>query len=136
MLKQGFVNPQLLSARTRRKMSSHLIRWPITQHWLMHIPAPPGTTFVLTLFPRRPSEPSPAIEYCEREETISIRHAEGRDLVFLRPNPMVAAHIQGVVLQGRAGILCERGHRTLAQPLDAISMRMADHPANTPEILR
>jgi len=123
-LEPGIVNPQLLNARERNKLPAGHAAWTITEHWLMHVPAGPGTTFVAVLFPRRPTEPQPVIEYLSREETISIRHHEGRELIFLRPNPMVGTNIDGVVFKGRAGIFSERSKHRIAKSLDAESMQM------------
>ncbi|MBI4026945.1 MAG: hypothetical protein HY360_18310 [Verrucomicrobia bacterium] len=128
VLEKGVVNPQILNARGRRKLPENHLLWPVVEHWLMHTLAPPGTTFAVVLFPRRPAEKAPVVEYLEREETISIRHAEGRDLVFLRPNPMVGVNINGVVFRGKAGVLRERHSHRVAQPLDEIEMRLVDYP--------
>ena len=130
------VNPKLLNARERRKLPWYEINWPITEHWLMHLLSPPGMTFFLTLFPRRANEMAPVVDYCEREETISIRHAEGRDLIFLRPNPAVGTNLSGTVFQGRAGIMSERGNRKIAQPLDAAYTKVSDHSHTVPELIR
>lgn len=127
-LEQGIVNPLLLNARDRKKIPAGHLTWTVTEHWLMHVPAVPGTTFMAVLFPRRPSEDAPVVEYLTREETISIRHGEGRELVFLRPNRMVGTNIDGVVFKGRAGVFSERRKRSVAQMLDAESMQVVDYP--------
>jgi len=122
-LSRGIVNPDLLSAASRCKLADYLCNPTVTEHWLLHMPAAPGTTFVTGLFPRREREMSPVIEYATREETIRVRHAEGSDLIFLRPNPVVGTSLAGIVFQGRAGICYERGAQRVVQPLDAKQMK-------------
>ncbi len=121
-LQRGVVNPAMLDARRRRRLSENHLHWSITEHWLMHVPAGPGATFVAVLFPRRAHEPPPRIEYLPREESLAIEHPEGRDLIFLRPNERVGANLDGVIFRGRAGISRTRNGRTIVQPLDAAKM--------------
>jgi hypothetical protein len=109
-------------------MASIYLTWTITEHWLLHVPAGAGTTFVAVLFPRRPSEPSPTVEYLEREETLRLTHSEGQELIFLRPNPVVGINLDGVIFRGRAGLLYARAGRREAYPLDALEMQLEDYP--------
>ena len=128
-LQRGVVNPAMLDARRRRRLSENDIRWPITEHWLLHVHAGPGITFVAVLFPRRAHEPPPRMEYLPREETLAIEHPEGRDLIFLRPNERVGANLDGVSFRGRAGISRTRNGRTIVQPLDAAKMARQERGA-------
>ncbi|HEY3398443.1 MAG TPA: hypothetical protein VGM19_12380 [Armatimonadota bacterium] len=100
----GTVNERFLTPEGRAELQPVDLDWTVVEHWLMHVLAGPGTTFYTVLFPRRAEEPSPEIEYLEREETVRITHAEGQDLVFLRPNPWIELDVDGVRFQGRAGI--------------------------------
>jgi hypothetical protein len=134
-LVQGIVNPQLSNARERSKLPAGHITWSTTEHWLMHIPAAPGTTFFTVLFPRRTDEPAPRVEYCDREETVSICHAEGRELVFLRPNTMVGTNLDAVVFRGRAGIAMHRRGSDSVLSLDAEYIRRDEYPDRRVRVL-
>ena len=134
-LDKGIVNPDLLTAARRRKLLPHFVSWPITEHWLIHIPAAAVTTFFAVLFPRPPGESPPAVVYLEREETVSVAHSEGRDLIFLRPNPLVGTNIGGVAFRGRAGVYRERNDRRSVRALDAVEARLVDYPSNDYRIL-
>lgn len=125
---EGFVNEKLLTPEGRASLSEIELGWTINEHWLLHLPAAPGTTFVTVLFPRRPGEASPTVEYLEREETLRITHTEGQELIFLRSNPSVGTNLAGVTFQGRAGLRYARGEREEIYPLDALHMRADDYP--------
>jgi hypothetical protein len=103
-LEPGRVHEKLLTPEGRASLVVGEIDWTVTEHWLTHVPAGPGATFVAVLFPRREQEPAPQVEYLAREETLRIGHAEGQDLVYLRPNPWLPLSLDGVLFQGRAGI--------------------------------
>lgn len=132
---KGMVNEDLLSKARRKKLPEMQIAWTVIEHWLVHLPAGPGTTFVVVLFPRRPGEMAPRVDYLEREETLAITHGAGHDLIFLRSNPVVGTSIGGVVFKGRAGFSREgRGPRVI-RALDAVRMRRADHPDDAYRVL-
>lgn len=116
---EGPLNERLKTAEGRATLAYHEVNWDVTEHWLLHIPAVPGTTFLTVLFPRRPDEVSPHIQYLAREETLSITHGEGRDLLFLRPNPAVGTSIDGINFRGRAGFVRRHEGRQSLVPLDA-----------------
>jgi hypothetical protein len=122
----GIVNPALLTPEGRATLTPKELAYTVTEHWLLHVPAGPGSTFVAVLFPRRADEPAPQVEYLAREETLAITHAEGRDLVFLRPNATLPARIDGVFFQGRAGLARSTGNGWAVTPLDAKVMAEQD----------
>ncbi|PJB65293.1 MAG: hypothetical protein CO095_14245 [Armatimonadetes bacterium CG_4_9_14_3_um_filter_58_7] len=124
LIEQGTVNELLNTKKGRAQLPEGHVNWPVVEHWLMHLPAPPGTTFVVVLFPRRRDESSPTIHYLDREETISVTHDDGSDLIFLRPNPMVGVSLSGITFRGRAGIVQERVGERIVQPLDADRMSL------------
>lgn len=134
-IEPGIVNPALFNARERRKLSVGHIAWKTTEHWLLHVPATPGTTFAAVLFPRRASEKAPVVEYLTREESICIRHDEGCDVVFLRPNREVGTSLDGAVFRGRAGIFRKRRKRSELQALDAETTRVLDYPDRIQRVL-
>lgn len=109
-IEEGTVNEKLKTAEGRAGMTAIELAWTVNEHWLMHLPAGPGTTFVTVLFPRRHSEAPPVVEYLRREEVVAVTHCEGRDLIFLRPNAMVGVGIDGVVFQGQAGMARRAGN--------------------------
>ena len=115
-LEAGPLYEKLKTPEGRASLAQQEINRNVTEHWLMHVPAAPGTTFLAVLFPRRPAEASPHIQYLAREETLSIAHDEGRDLIFLPPNPAVGAGIDGINFQGRAGFVRRHGDRPIPRP--------------------
>ena len=133
-IEKGVVSRDVTSPRLRRKHaiaaggSGIRLLYRVVEHWLIHVPAPPGSTFMVVLFPRRPGETPPAVRYLGREETIEISHGEGRDIVFLRPNPAVELNLDGIRFQGRAGLVSVRRGARLVQPLDACLMRVETFP--------
>ena len=130
-LEKGFVDERVKKPKTRAELGSlgflH-VDYAVTEHWLLHVPAGAGETFLAVLFPRRPAEPAPAVEYLPREETLRVTHQEGQELIFLRPNVKVDALLDGVYLRGRAGLAYQRGGRREIYPLDALEMRREDYP--------
>ncbi len=110
-LVKGWVGKDMMTARGRRALPDNRVKWDVLEHWLAHMRAGPGATFAAVLFPRRADEPTPAVEYLGREETFRIRHADGCDLVWLRPNPAVGTSLDGVAIRGRAGLARERAGR-------------------------
>jgi len=130
VFEKGVVHP--LSERQAQGESSggggDPILWTVVEHWLMHVPADAGSTFVVLLFPRRRREPEPVVRYLDREETMEVAHAEGRDLIFLRPNPVVDTSLDGALFRGRAGIVRERQGRRTAHALDATCLELDDCP--------
>jgi hypothetical protein len=124
-LEPGRVHENLLTPEGRASLRVGEIDWTVTEHWMMHVPAGPGETFVAVLFPRRADEPAPEVEYLAREETLRIGHAEGQDLVFLRPNPGLPVSLDGVLFQGRAGIARKGAGEYQLYPLDAERMEPA-----------
>lgn len=135
VFEEGVVNEGLKSAAGRRKLlatsggSGAALLYTVTEHWLLHLPAAAGSTFVVTLFPRRQNEMAPVVRYLEREETVEITHGEGRDLIFLRPNPMVDTSVSGALFRGRAGLVRERKGRRTAHALDASCLTLDDYPS-------
>ena len=126
---EGKVNPDLLTPETRQKVPAHYVDWACHEHWLMHVPGEPGTTFLAVLFPRRPDESGPEVTFLDREETLAIEHAEGRDLLFLRPNPGVGVSLDGIRFRGRSGLVRYRESTRVLLPLDAIEMTDAEAKA-------
>ncbi len=94
------------------------LEWLVVEHWNIHVPAAPGTTFLALLFPRRRQEKAPVVQYYGREEVISVRHGEGSDLIFLRSNPL-PLHFDRFVFQGAAGLVSERNGRSVLSKADA-----------------
>ncbi len=124
----GIVNPKLLTSEGRATIGFLEVDFAVTEHWLLHAPAGPGATFCAVLFPRRPDEPAPTVEYLPREETLAVSHAAGRDLIFLRPNPKLGVSLHGVHFAGRAGLASLRNGIWQTTPLDG-TMRLIDtHP--------
>ena len=75
------------------------------------------------------------MEYLAREETLAVTHAEGRDLVFLRPSPAVPVGLDGVVFQGRAGMARLSGGRLDLHPFDAVRMETEEASLKRIQIL-
>lgn len=125
----GQVHEKLLTPAGRATLKVKAMDWTVTEHWLMRAPAGPGETFVALLFPRRPEEAAPEVDYLVREESLRIRHGEGQDLVFLRPNPGLQISLDGVVFAGRAGIARDLGSGYALHPLDAERMAPAEQAA-------
>ncbi|HEY3417953.1 MAG TPA: hypothetical protein VGM23_13805, partial [Armatimonadota bacterium] len=123
---EGMLNPKLKTPEGRTTLADQEVDWTVIEHWLMHVPGAPGTTFLAVLFPRREHEPAPRVEYYPREETLRITHAEGRDIVFLRPNPRVGVSIDGVLFQGRAALARSTGGAYALYDLDAVRLEQAD----------
>ena len=122
----GRVYEKLLTPEGRAQLLVGEIDWTVTEHWLTHVPGGPGATFLALLFPRRAEEPAPEVDYLAREETLRVRHAEGEDIVFLRPNPWLGISLDGVFFQGRAGIARRDAGAWELYGLDAERMEGAD----------
>ena len=116
----GPLYEKLQTPEGRATLTPAEINRNVTEHWLMHVPAAPGTTFLAVLFPHRPEETAPQIHYLAREETLAIVHDEGRDLIFLRPNPAIGTSIDGINFRGRAGFVRRHGDSQSLVPLDAV----------------
>ncbi|MHB9134231.1 MAG: hypothetical protein ACYDBB_24440 [Armatimonadota bacterium] len=128
LVEEGWINEKLRTPEGWVTLKPLELTWTINEHWLLHLPAEAGATFLTVLFPRRNGESAPRVEYLAREETLRVTHGEGRELIFLRPNPAVGTNLDGVTFQGRAGVLYERGDRREIYPLDAVQMRLDDYP--------
>ncbi len=126
LFEQGQVHEPMLTPEGRATLKVGAMDWTVLEHWLMRVPAGPGETFVALLFPRRPEEAAPEVEYLAREETLRVRHGEGQDLIFLRPNPGLQVSLDGVVFAGRAGIARDIGRGYDLYPLDAQRMDLAE----------
>ncbi len=122
----GPLQENLLTTEGRAKLKAGDIDWTIIEHWLMHVPAAPGATFTTVLFPRRPAELTPEVEYLPREQVLRVVHPEGQDLLFLRTNPGLQVSLDGVVLQGRAGLARKIDDEYILHALDAERMEFAD----------
>jgi hypothetical protein len=123
---EGIVSEKVKTAEARARLAPYELNWAINEHWLMHIPASAGTTFLAVLFPRRPAEPEPRLEYLEREETLALEHFAGREMIFLRPNPGVGVSLDGVFFQGRAALARRQGSDWDLYPLDAERLERAE----------
>jgi hypothetical protein len=128
LLEKGKVAEALKTPRGRKSLSEKMIDWTVVEHWLMHVPAGPGTTFLAVLFPRRSGEKQANVEYLVREETLIVSHPEGREIIFLRPNPVVGTSICGASFAGRAGVVSDRKGRRTLYPLDASLLKHEDFP--------
>jgi hypothetical protein len=118
-LRSGPVRGEAAREKHRTQLNAGMIDWDFTEHWLVHLPAAAGATFFAVLFPRPPMEAPPAVTYLMREECLAVAHADGRDLIFLRPNPRVGVSLDGVRFQGRAGVCSDRGNRRRCAACDA-----------------
>ena len=128
-LEKGIVNASVLDPEKRAQLQAHYSNYAVNEHWIAHVPENPGATFVAVLFPRKVSEREPVVEYLHREETIRVTHAEGSDLIFLRPSPSVDVIIGDIDFQGRAGVVRKRKGGRVVQPLDAVEMRQIKGPS-------
>ncbi len=126
----GRVYEKLLTPEGRATLRVGEIDWTIVEHWMLHVPAGPGATFVTVLFPRRPAEAIPEVEYLDREETLRIAHQEGQDLVFLRSNPWLQVSLDGVIFQGRAGLARRAEGKSALYALDAERLEGAEAAAS------
>jgi hypothetical protein len=110
-------------AQNFSKPKEHDLEWLAVEHWNMHVPAVPGTTFTAMLFPRRHDEKAPEMRYFGREEVLSIKHADGSDIIFLRINP-VPLHFDRFIFQGSAGLVSTRNGKTVLSKADAKCLKV------------
>ncbi len=120
-IEAGPISKDLLTPEGLAALPERWVKYDLREHWLLHVPSTPGATFVTVLFPRPASEMAPLVTYMAREETLHIQHADGSDIIFLRPNPHVPIALAGIVFRGRVGVLRERDSRALVS-LDAEEM--------------
>jgi hypothetical protein len=101
-----------------RDLVNWSVNWSVVEHWMAHAHTGPGTTFLTVLFPRKDSESSPDVTYIHRDETLIVRHDEGKDIIFVRSNNDLPVVVENIKFHGRTGATIFRNGKTSTILLD------------------